>query len=235
MKPYDPLTILHAPCHGPSLDLAAIRFATSLGADSIGWTEAYRRVPALRRRIRYRTRVGNPNGIPGASIRGACDVPIMVHRGRRLLDWWAFKACDASEPLRIAPDRWLTGVIYEHPFGEVEHIDAHPNAAVQGRPLDLDRVRQYARQMRRLESRILRAQRAGRIVIVSGDLNWSLGSDLDPLFAPRRLFERLDLHWWREGIDWIAYSPHLRLVTRDVHGPTLTGSDHPWMLARFAL
>lgn len=228
------LTILHAPSHGPTLDLDAIRFAVSLKPDSIGWTEAYNRVPALRRRVRYRTRVGNPRGVPKASIRGAHDVPIMVHRRNQLLDWWAFKACDPSTPIKIAPDRWLTGVVYRHRIGVVEHIDVHPNAAVQGLPLDVDRVQKYRETMRRLESRILHAQGLGHVVIVTGDLNWGIDRD-DPEFAPARMFRRCDLDWWRIGIDWIAYAPHLRVAERAVYDHASTGSDHPWLLARFAL
>lgn len=233
MKVTEPLTILHAPCHGPSLDVRAIKFATSLGADSIGWTEAYRRVPALRRRVRYRTRVGNPNGVPRATIRGAHDVPIMVHRRRRLLDWYAVKACDPSTPIKIAPDRWITGVIYDHPIGTIEHIALHPNAGVEGLTREVDRVDKYARTMERLASLGTRALNSGHHLIVSGDLNYRAGH-VAP-WTPDAVFSELDLDTWRVGIDWIAYSPHLRLRTQDEHGPTETRSDHPWMFARFVL
>lgn len=234
-----PLTILHAPTHGPSLDLDAIRFAASLDPDSIGWTEAYRRIGALRTRLRYRTRVGNPLGVPNASIRGAHDVPIQVRRRwrrrRRLVDWYAFKACDPSSPIKIAPDRWITGVIYDHPIGRVEHIALHPNAAVQGVSIEVDRVQKFRHQMRRLESTIVLAQRRGHVVIVTGDLNWGRPDADDPPFAPWRVFERCELTQWRVGLDWIAYAPHLRIAERQTFGAAMTGSDHPWMLARFAL
>lgn len=234
-----PLTILHAACHGPSLSTAAIRFAASLNADSIGWTEAYRRIPALRRRLRYRTRVGNPRGVANASIRGAHDVPIQIRRRwrnrRRLVDWYAFKACDPSTPIKIAPDRWITGAIYDHPVGRVEHIALHPNAAVQGVDREVDRVRKFAAQMRRLESTIVHAQQRGHVVIVTGDLNWGHPQPSDPPFAPWRVFERCDLDVWRVGLDWIAYAPHLRIVERQTFGPAVTGSDHPWLFVRFAL
>ncbi len=229
------LTILHAPTHGPTLDLDAIRFAASLRADSIGWSEAYRRIPALRRRLRYRTRVGDPRGIPNATIRGAHDVPVQVRRTRRLVDWYAFKACDPSTPIKIAPDRWITGAIYDHPIGRIEHVVLHPNAAVQGVDPEVDRVRKYANQMRRLESTVTLAWRRGHVPIVTGDLNWGKPEDDDPWFAPWRVFGRLDLDYWRVGLDWIAYPPHLRIAERVTFPESRTGSDHPWMLARLAL
>lgn len=228
----DALTILHAPCHGPSLDLAAIRIAVGLDADSIGWTEAYRRVPMLRRRLRYRTRVGNPRHAVNASIRGAHDVPIQVHRRNRLIEWQAIKACDPSTPLRVAPDRWITRVVFEHPIGRVEHVALHPNAAVMGHPLGVDRVEKYAATMERLESIATRAIRRGHHLVVTGDLNYRSGG---PDYAPEAVFDRLDLDTWRIGLDWQARSPHLRLVDRLTLGEATTGQDHPWMRARYVL
>lgn len=226
----DAIAVLHAPCHAPSLDLGAVRLATSLDADSIGWSEAYERIPLLRTRLRYKVRVGTSRTDPR---RGARDVPILRRRSRREVDWWAIKACGPSEPIRIAPERWITGVAYETGFGVVEHIAAHPHAAVQDRDPDLDRVEGYRQNMRRLESRIIRAQRLGRHVVVTGDLQWN--GLVGPLWAPGRVFGRLDLRMWNVGLDWLAVSGHLRTVPRSLRllGPAETGQDHPWLFGRF--
>jgi hypothetical protein len=226
MRP-DVLTIVHAPLHGPTADAATIRRACSFGGDSIGFTEAYepqtRR--AIRARLRHRLVVGKSATDPR---RGPWDVPILVHRRNPLERGWAIKACDASTPVKIAPERWLTGAIYDHRFGLIEHIAAHPNAAIDGQPPDLDRVLKYRENMRRLESRIMLAQRNGRTVVVTGDLNYPAGG---PWWAPEAVFRRCDLDTWRVGIDWVAWAPHLRLRRRDV----LAGPDHPWLVAGFAL
>lgn len=226
------LTIVHAPLHGPTANAAAIRHATTLGGDSIGFTEAYepqtRR--AIRSRLRHRLVVGKSATDPR---RGPWDVPILAHRRNPFVDGWAVKACDASEPERIAPERWLTGAVYEHRFGTVEHIAAHPNAAIKGQPADLDRVLKYRENMRRLESKIRRAQRSGHIVAVTGDLNYPAGG---PSWAPEAMFDRLELATWRVGIDWFAWSPFLRQRRRDVlpgQGPA--SGRHPWLVGGFVL
>lgn len=231
-RPMPPLTILHAGCHAPSLDLGAVRLASSLDPDSIGWSEAYERIPLLRSRVRYKVRVGRSRTDPR---RGARDVPISRRRSHAEVDWWAIKACEASHPERIAPERWITGVAYRHPIGVVEHINLHPNAAVQHTDPDLDRVRKYADTMRRLESRIIRAQRLGRHVVVTGDLNWS--GRTGPRWSPGRVFDRVDLRTWNVGLDWVAWSSHLR-TTRgglSIIGPDRTGQDHPWLLVGLKL
>lgn len=229
------LTIVHAPLHGPTADLATVRRACGLGGDSIGFTEAYepqtRR--ALRTRLRHRLIVGHSDTDPR---RGPWDVPILAHRRNRLIEGWANKACGPSEPIKIAPERWLTGAIYEHRFGTVEHIAAHPNAAVFDQSHDLDRVLKYRENLRRLESRIALAQRRGHIVVVTGDLNWPSGQ-ARPAWSPGAVFARQGLATWHVGIDWFAYSPFLHRRRMDVleGPPEPNGHPHPWLVAGFVL
>ena len=104
---------------------------------------------------------------------------------------------------------------------------------MEGLTREVDRVDKYARTMERLASLGTRALNSGHHLIVSGDLNYRAGH-VAP-WTPDAVFSELDLDAWRVGIDWIAYSPHLRLRTEDEHGPTETRSDHPWMFARFVL
>lgn len=222
------LSILHAPCHGPSLDLGAIRFACSVGADSIGFTEGYRQIRALRRRVSYRCRVGKSSIDTrlGPSPRGdAGDVPILVRRRHPLVEWSAVPVTPPGEPRKIAPERWLTRVVYDHPFGLVEHINAHPD------PMVVRDGGSHARYLERLEAMSVRAIRRGHHLIVTGDLQARGG-------IVWNMFGYLDLDTWRVGIDWVGYSPHLRLVERTrLVDPSQVGVEHPhpWMLARFAL
>lgn len=221
------LTILHAPGYAPSLDLGAIRFACSVGADSIGFTEAYKVIPALRRRVAYRCKVGRSSTDTRAveSPRGdAGDVPILIRRRHRLVDWRAVRMTPPGEPRKFAPERWATSATYAHPFGDVEHLALHPDP----RFVDDDLWRAY---MSRAESLAIRALDRGRHLIVTGDLQ--VGSTL---LAP--MFARLDLDYWRLGVDYIAHSPHLRMRERSrLVDPSQVEVEHPhpWMLARFAL
>lgn len=221
------LSILHAPAHGPSLDLGAIRFACSQGADSIGFTEGYRMIPALRRRVSYRCRVGRSQTDTRkiASPRGdAGDVPILIRRRLSLVEWSAERVTPPARPLKYGPERWLTTAVYEHDFGFVEHLNSHPD------PRFVDDGEPWQVYLDRLEARIARAIRRGHHVIVTGDLQAVSG--------PLRMFDRVDLDVWRVGIDYVAHSPHLRRVESSrLVDPSQVAQrrPHPWLLARFAL
>lgn len=218
-----PLSILHAPTYGPTFDLGAIRFACSVDADSIGFTEAYRMTAALRRRIGYRCRVGKSLVDTRAinSPRGdAGDVPILVRRRLPLIEWHAERVTPPGFPQKFAPERWITEVVYEHAIGDVEHINAHPDPAFVDGHL-------WERYMDRLVSRITRAADRGRHVIVTGDLQSGRAA---------RYLDRANLDYWRVGIDYIAHSPHLRIVERSPlvdRSQVGQESPHPWLLARF--
>lgn len=220
------LRIVHAPLRGPEVTRGEMKRALELGACSDGFTEAYNRIPYLRRRLSWRIAVGHSE----TSLRGPGDVPVMVRRHHRPLERWAVKACDAAEPLRLAPERWITGFAYDHPLGEIEHINHHPNPILNP-AATLSMRREYRQSMEELERRIDRSLRAGRLTVVTGDLNVTASSPLE--FAPRNLFERLNLKWWSVGVDWIAWHRNLIPVHREVIGRDENGQDHPWLLIDF--
>lgn len=220
-----PLSVLHAPSYAPRIGLPSVRLACSTGVDSIGWTEAYGVVSALRRRVSYRCRVGRSSTDTRVvtSPRGdAGDVPILVRRSWPLVSWRALRLTDPGTPAKYAPERWLTEVVYDHAVGQVAHLAAHPCP----RFVDGDL---WARYMARLQSRVVLHQRRGHHVILTGDLQVGrLGE----------WFDQVDLDYWRIGIDYVAHSPHLRLVERSrLFDPAQVDEPdpHPWLLARFAL
>lgn len=223
------LTILHAACHGPSLVPARIRQACQrYDADSIEWTEAYKRNPYLRTRLRFRMIVGKSKT---DKRRGAKDNPILVRRTHKLVASGAVRACGPSHPVKIAPERWITWAIYDHPLGRVAHYAAHPNAAVAS-AWDSDRAAKYRQQMQAL-AQLVEDNRTRYHVdhdVISGDLNYHEG---DPVrdWTPKDLFKRLGMTYWCEHLDWIAWTEGLRLDRKRIIGTHENGQDHPWLLA----
>lgn len=220
------LRIVHAPLRGPEATPLEMRRALELGACSIGWTEAYRRVGFLRRRLMWRTAVGESP----TSLRGPGDVPVMVRRHHRPVDRWAIKACDAAHPLRLAHERWLTGFAYQHPLGLIEHIAAHTDP-IQAPTATLSMRRAYRTNMERLETVVTVSLELGRLPVVTGDLNLGSSSPLE--FAPRHVFDRLNLKVWSVGVDWVAWHRSLIPVRRRVIAPDVNGQDHPWLVIDF--
>lgn len=234
----DPLTVLQASCHGPTLDTKTIRFALSaqVGAQVVNLSEAYRHALFVTDRPGWRTILpADPEDDTRRdhdTIRGMFDAPSMVRARFPFVDSWSSLMSHRSAPLKLAPPRYANGQAFVHPLGVVEDIAFHAHADIKGRPTGIPRVVEYARGMRRLERRITRALDDNRLVIVSGDLNYP---DADgPEFAPRRLFARLGLRTWSVGVDWFAWSPGLVLVGQDVIGREQTRQDHPWLRARFS-
>lgn len=220
------LRIVHAPLRGPEATKAEMHRALELGACSVGWSEAYRHIPYLRRRPAWRIAVGHSD----TSLRGPGDVPVMVRRHHKPVDRWAVKACAPAEPLRLAPERWVTGFAYRHPLGTIEHIAHHPNPI--GNPdATLSMRREYRNSMERLEQTVRVALELGRLPVVTGDLNVPASSPLE--FAPRHVFERLNLKWWAVGVDWVAWHRSLIPVHRETLDREQNGQDHPWLLIDF--
>lgn len=231
----DPLVVLQASCHGPTLDTQTIRFALSsrIGAHVVNFSEAYRHRLFLSERDGWRATM------PEAQLdddrdttRGKFDAPVMVRHRFPMVDEWSRLMCHRAAPLKLAPPRYANGQAFVHPLGVVEDIAFHPHAAIRGFATGLPRVREYARGMELLERKIVRALEADRLVVVSGDLNYP---DVDgPEWSPRRLFARLGLKTWSVGVDWLAWSPQLVLVGQDVIGRDKTRQDHPWLVGRFS-
>jgi hypothetical protein len=223
------LVLLHAACHGPSLTWRRIRQACRrYGADSIGWTEAYRRNRFMRTRLRFRMVVGKSTT---DRRRGAKDNPILVRRRHKIVASGAIKGCDASTPRKIAPERWISWAAYEHPLGRILHVALHPNAMVAG-AWDTDRAAKYREQMQALVALIesKKAKLAIAHVAVTGDLNYRL-SDPAHRDSPRWVFEQLGMSYRAEGLDWIAWSSELQVTQWRVIPPRENGQDHPWLLA----
>lgn len=220
------LRIVHAPLRGPEVTTREMRRALKLEACSIGWTEAYRRIPFLLRRPSWRIAVGHSQ----TSLRGPGDVPVIVRRHHPLVDRWAIKACDAASPLRLAPERWITGLAYRHPLGVIEHIAHHPNP-IMNPDATLSMRREYRNSMERLEACARAALELGRLPVITGDLNVTPASPLE--FAPRQVFDRLNLKWWAVGVDWVAWHRHLVPVARRVIERDVNGQDHPWLVIDF--
>lgn len=226
-----PLRIMHAPLHGVSATPQQLRRALSFDPCSVSFSESYPLTifPFLIARPSYPATVGKKASL--RPLRGPHDTPILRRRHHRKIDSFAYKAVDSSIPIKIAPERWNTGVAYRHSWGRIGHITAHPNAVVQGLdPRKVDRVAKYVDQMTKLEKSIREWQRLGYWVVVTGDLNHHEGG---APWGPEAMFSRLNMRTWRVGVDWIAYDHRLwlpedrRLIITD------NGQDHPWMVATF--
>lgn len=231
-SPSNDLVILHAACHGPTLTWRRIRQACRrYGADSIGWTEAYRRNRFMRLRPRFKMVVGKST----TDIRrGAKDNPILVRRRHKVIDAGAIKGCDASTPMKIAPERWTTFAVYEHPLGRILHVALHPNAGVDN-AWTSDRAAKYREQMQGLLDLIEAKKAELEIdhVVVTGDLNYRRRDPARKL-SPRWVFAKLGLSYRVEGLDWIAWSDGLLLVHWRVIPTSENGQDHPWLLIHLA-
>lgn len=218
-----PLRIVHAPLRAPIARPADIQRALALGGCSVGPTEAYRLIGYLRRRPSWRIAVGRSE----TSLRGPGDVPVLVRRHHKPVDRWAIKACGPADPLRLAPERWITGFAYRHPLGTIEHIAHHPHPILNA-AATLSMRRGYRESMERLEQCVRVSLELGRLPVVTGDLNVTRASALE--FAPRAMFERLGLKAWSVGVDWIAWHRSLVPVGRRVIERQENGQDHPWLV-----
>lgn len=237
------LTIMHAPLHGPSATRATVNRALSHRADSVGFSEGYRIKSDFRHRLTYRCTMGNPDvdGQVGVSdrdnARGAYDVPILTKRKHKGVERLSVRACRASEPIKIAPPRWISLSVFKVAgLGTVAHFNLHPHAAIAGFLPTNDRVRQYRRQMMLLKSMIEDEQAKGRIIVVTGDLNFPYVPDAHaPEFSPQRVAADLGLKVYVRRIDWILYDRRLRLAepVEVIDPATNPGTDHPWLIARF--
>lgn len=220
------LRIVHAPLHAPTVTHLEIRRALRLGACSIGWSEAYRHIPFLRRRPLWRIAVGRSE----TSLRGPGDVPILVRRHHPPVDRYSFKACGPAEPLRLAPERWVTGFAYRHPLGVIEHVVHHPNP-IMAPAATLSMRRAYRESMEKLEKALEVTLRLGRLPVVTGDFNLGHAGVLE--YSPRAIFERLNLKYWCVGVDWVAWHRNLVPVGRRVIERADNGQDHPWLVIDF--
>jgi hypothetical protein len=196
--------------------------AESTGADSIGWSEANRIAGrVLHNRPDYRAFCGKSDvdtRLVPSPMGDAGDVVISVRDDHRIL---AKKAERITHPgplrfLKWTPERWGTVVTYDHPQGPVTHINIHPNPVFTG-PLKWRKVMAWG--IRRVHA----AKAAGNHVVLTGDLQTK---------AVRSMLTGAGLEVWNVGVDWLAWSDGLQLVsTREIRVDDL---DHPWLLGTFA-
>ncbi len=228
------LTVLHAPLHAPSArrnPATVTREIRRHQATMVGLTEAYGILPALHKMRDYRLVVEDGGQ---DRRRGQKDNPILIRTGLRSLGSGQVFGCDASTPLRIAPERWFTYSAHEMPGeGAVCHVVLHPHAGVQDKAsgllrTDNDRAREYGRQMDGFAALLGFAEAMGWRIVVTGDVNFrDRGSDPR---SPYGILRGHGLEVVSRGLDCIAFSPGLRLDVREVDVPT-TITDHPWLVA----
>ncbi|MBZ5736672.1 hypothetical protein [Nocardioides mangrovi] len=227
------LSVLHAPLHAPSAvgrSDVVVREIRSHAPTIVGLTEAYGILDGLSRMRGYRM-VVETGGLDRR--RGQKDNPVLVRSSLRSLGSGQVIGCDASTPIKIAPERWFTYSAQQvDELGSVCHVALHPHAAVQvestGRlRVDTDRARQYGRQMTGFAALLDFAVAMGWLVVVTGDLNFrDRGDDAR---SPYRIMRDRKLQVVVHGIDCIAFSRGLGLTVSEVPAPA-TITDHPWLL-----
>jgi hypothetical protein len=227
------LTVLHAPLHAPSARRRPAVVTAQIRAHQptmVGLSEAYGILPELGRLRDYRL-VVEAGGQD--QRRGQKDNPVLIRRGLRSLGSGQVFGCDASTPVKIAPERWFTYSTVAVPdVGPVCHIVLHPHALVQSKVngrirTDEDRPRQFGRQMDIFAHLLTFAKAMKWLVVVTGDLNFrDTGDDAR---SPYQIMRNNSLKVITRGIDCIAFTPRLRLDVSEVPAPT-TITDHPWLI-----
>lgn len=227
------LTVLHAPLHAPSAARnpgAVKREIRKHNATMVGLTEAYGILPDLGKMRGYRLIVENGGR---DQRRGQKDNPILVHSGMRSLGSGQIFACNASTPVRIAPERWFTYAAFEVPdVGAVCHIVLHPHPAVQDQAsgklrTDTDRGREFGRQMDAFTALLQFAKAMEWLIVVTGDVNFhDRGSDPR---SPYSILRAQGLKVKSHGLDCIASSPELGLDVTEANAPSSI-TDHPWLV-----
>lgn len=230
------LRVLHAPLHAPSANANSqkvIDRIKALNCTSVGLTEAYGIVDKLDKLNGYRL-VLEEGGKDRR--RGQKDNPILVRSSLDSKGSGQLYGCDASEPLRIAPERWLTYSVVQVPGeGVVCHVCLHPHAGVQGDRgrigLKGDRGKQFAEQMRNLSVFLDLAVASKWKTVLTGDLNFrDIG---DSKLSPYKIMRDHGMQVHSQGLDAIGWTKSLKLEVDEVPGPQ-GATDHPWLLGKTA-
>jgi hypothetical protein len=229
----DRLRVLHAPLHAPSAKQhppIARRSIRHQQPTSVGLTEAYGILPELAKMTGYRM-IMETGGRD--KRRGQKDTPILARRDLVSLGSGQVFGSEASTPLRIAPERWLTYSTVRVPgIGAVCHICLHPHAGIQDKDTgklrtDIDRGRKADQQLKVLAHLLDFAKAMGWARVVTGDLNFRdrPTTGASPYKVLRDHGLTVDAH----GLDVIAGDKALHLDVREVHAPSSI-TDHPWLL-----
>ena len=213
----DTLRVLHAPGYAPRFTEATLAEAEATGADSIGYTEAYRAANHLDS-AGYVGVVGH-SAVDTRAVRSpqgdAGDNPLAVKRAHKITRRVAKRITRPGKPAKFAPERYLYSVTYGWNGHHVTHVDAHPS------PLFCGRLR-WLRVIRAALAEVRRAKRLGHLVVLTGDLQ-TRGR------LVRGMLRAAGLTVWCEHVDFVCHNRALRIVARDTI--EVDGFDHPWMLA----
>lgn len=228
------LTVLHAPLHAPSARLHPVILTREIrrhAATMVGLTEAYGVLPALSRMSDYRLVVETGGK---DKRRGQRDNPILVRKELRSLGSGQVFGCNASQPLKIAPERWITYATFEvDGVGPVCHVVLHPHAAVQEKLptarllAGVDRALQFGRQMEVFAALLTFAKAMGWAIVVTADMNFRDAGD--DVRSPYAILRAQSLTVVSRHIDCIAFTPKLKLDVSEVAAPDAI-TDHPWLI-----
>jgi hypothetical protein len=219
-RPDEALIVGHFPGYAPVMHRPDILHRMKqTGCDSGGISEGYRIAGrVLHGDPDYRVRVGRSDVDTRACpspMGDAGDTPIIVRREHPLLWSSADRITKPGLPRKFAPERWLTVATYRHPQGIVTHVNVHPSPVFCS-------LLAWRRNMK-AALRAVAARTAGNHVVLTGDLQTK---------RVRGMLTDAGLSAWNNGVDWIAWSEGLQLVsTRVIQVPDL---DHPWLVGTFA-
>jgi hypothetical protein len=229
-----PLTILHAPLKAPlarELPERVTGRISEIDPEFADLTEAYGIIEALTGMRDFDvvlTRGGKDRR------RGQQDHPILARSSLVSVGQGQVLACDASTPIRIAPERWLTYSARRLPGRSRPHchIGFHPHAGVQGEDGGIarksDRGRKYIESISAMGDLLAFASAMRWTVTVGADSNARDIGD-DPSLPHRVLRDHgLDVH--AQGLDVIAGSKSLHLEVDETEPPDGV-TDHPWLIA----
>jgi hypothetical protein len=226
--------ILHAPLHGPSFVPAVGRRAYTTGAHSIGWSEAYKALPWLRKnpgRYRHFTADGTRKDARGRRV--GWDVVISIRRDCAVQANGSFLLSPelnvGSTGIKYHPERHAVWVVFTTPAGiRVLDLRWHPQPGALRRPKVLG---EYRKSVALVERRLnaLVSQYKPDLVVVGGDLQ--LGAS-GRWIGPSRLYRRLGMEGQRRGVDWLGWTATFRAV-KGWQIPirrVARGMDHPWLV-----
>ncbi|MGD9694000.1 MAG: hypothetical protein AB7V20_14320 [Phycisphaerales bacterium] len=206
--------------------LKALRTIRSIQADSWGVNEGMNLMRLLPRLSGYRVTVGDL-GPTRNDKRGTWDTPILTKKKLSPLGSVTIQASETVQPERIAPERWITGSLFQHAVGPVAHLNVHPNAAIRGHGTNVARVREYAEFMATLNRLTRWLQAEDFAVVITGVM---ATPDYDVTWY--RLFRLRKMDHADQGLDVVAWDRRkLELVRkRVIPAGSRTGADHPWII-----
>lgn len=210
--------------------LKALRTIRSIQADSWGVNEGMNLMRLLPRLSGYRVTVGEL-GKTRNDKRGTWDTPILTKKRLSPLGSVTLQASETVQPERIAPERWITGSLFQHAVGPVAHLNVHPNAAIRGHGTNVARVREYAEFMATLNRLTRFLQAEDFAVVITGDVNYR-EDWANVEWDPYRLFRLRKMDHADQGLDVVAWDRRkLELVRkRVIPAGSRTGADHPWII-----